>query len=242
MEKVLEMKVKAIVADDFRTAAVFEKHGIDFCCNGGKVLSSACTEKQVDPELILQEIRQIEESSAPASFRPTEWHLDALADYIVTVHHSYVNRSLPLILTHLEKVVHAHGQNHPELAPIAEQFKAVAGELSRHMKKEELALFPYIKVLVAGERSGTTQDAPGFGTIQNPIRMMEQEHQSAGESFSFIRAASNGYALPVDACATYTVLYRELEAFERDLHQHIHLENNILFPRAIVLEQKVVKQ
>jgi regulator of cell morphogenesis and NO signaling len=241
MDSVLEKKVKAFVADDFRTAAVFEKHGIDFCCNGWKALSVACSEKEVDPDVILQELRRLNETRHSTSFKPTEWDLDVLADHIVTVHHSYVNRALPAILAHMEKVTKAHGQNHPELSLIGERFETVAGELARHMKKEELVLFPFIKVLVAGERSGTAQSAPGFGTIQNPIRMMEQEHQSAGDSFSIIRTASNGFAPPADACTTYTVLYRELEEFERDLHQHIHLENNILFPRAIELERRVVR-
>jgi regulator of cell morphogenesis and NO signaling len=239
MDSVLEKKVKTIVADDFRAAAIFEKNGIDFCCNGGKALSAACSEKQIDPEVILRELRGLDESPNSSSFKPSEWDLDALADHIVRVHHSYVNRTLPVILAHLEKVVNVHGKNHPELAPIARRFEAVAGELARHMKKEELVLFPYIKILADGERSGTAQSAPGFGTIRNPIRMMEQEHQSAGDSFAFIRTASNGFTLPADACTTFTVLYRELEEFEQDLHRHIHLENNILFPRAIELEQRV---
>jgi regulator of cell morphogenesis and NO signaling len=144
-----------------------------------------------------------------------------------------------LIGAHLTKVVAAHGGSHPELSDIAVRFRLVADELSRHMQKEELVLFPYIKMLVASSRGSGPLASPVFGTIRQPIQMMEAEHQSAGDAFDVIRGASRDYALPPDACETYRVTYRELEEFERDLHQHVHLENNILFPRAIELEDSV---
>jgi regulator of cell morphogenesis and NO signaling len=239
MDTMTGRTVKEMVTADHRAAAIFEKYSIDFCCKGGVSLDAACTEKGLDPQKILGELQQLKQTSDASSFRPDGWDLDALADFIVNTHHRYVRRTLPVILVHVDKVVSVHGKNHPELAGIAEKFRAVGEELARHMQKEELVLFPYIKALVAAESGGTTVSAPPFGTIRNPIRMMESEHLSAGTAFSFIRTASSGFTPPADACTTFTATYRELEDFERDLHQHIHLENNILFPKAIALEDRV---
>jgi len=241
MEQLLEKQVGSIVASDYRTAAVFEKYGIDFCCNGGKPLGIACSEKQLDPTRVTTELLGLEKETKSQDFRPAEWDLDALADHIVNTHHTYVRQSLPIIQAHLEKVIAVHGKNHSELAGIGQRFEAIAGELTQHMRKEELVLFPHIKNLATAERSGSALRPPPFGSIRNPIRMMENEHQSAGEGFAFIRSASNDLTPPEDACTTYRVLYRELADFERDLHQHIHLENNILFPRSIGLEGRVVR-
>lgn len=239
MEQMTGRTVKEMVTADHRAAAIFEKYAIDFCCKGGVSLDAACAEKGLDSGKILGELQQLKQTSDATLFRPAEWDLDALADFIVNTHHRYVRRTLPGILAHVDKVVSVHGRNHPELAGIAEQFHAVGEELTSHMQKEELVLFPYIKALVAVESNGTTVTVPPFGTIRNPIRMMESEHLSAGNAFSFIRTASSGFTPPPDACTTFTVTYRELEDFERDLHQHIHLENNILFPKAIELEVRV---
>ena len=232
--------VKDVVIDDYRAAAIFEKYGIDFCCGGKKTLRSACDEKGVDPVLLIAELRSLKSNGAANDVRFAERDLDTLVDFIVSTHHLYVQSAVPILLAHTNKVAQVHRENHPELLKIAQVFQSVAEELLNHMTKEERILFPYIKRLAASAREGTSVAPPSFGTIQNPIRMMEAEHQSAGDAFSLIRAVTGGYKLPLDACTTYRVTFKELEEFEKDLHQHVHLENNILFPRAIELEKELV--
>jgi len=240
MEQILGKTIRDLVREDHRAAAVFEKYSIDFCCKGDKPLDTACTERGVDPLPVLQELTQLKGTADRERFRPDEWDLDALADFIVNNHHRYVSRAVPVISAHVDKVLSVHGKNHPELSDIAAHFHMVADELTHHMYKEENVLFPYIKSLVAAARDGRVANAPPFGTIRRPIQMMESDHRSAGDAISSIRNASNGFSLPADACETYRVTYRELEDFERDLHQHIHLENNILFPKAIDLEDTLL--
>ncbi len=231
--------IREIVRNDYRAAAVFEKYSIDFCCGGNTTLRQACAEKGIDPAMVNRELQQVETDGGPDSFRPGEWDLDILAGFIVNNHHRYVRRMLPTLQSHLAKIVSVHGARHPELSAIADRFQSVTDELTGHMQKEELVLFPYITSLVAASRNGSPATRPMFATIRRPIQKMEAEHASAGDSFSFIRNASEGFHPPQDACETYRVTYRELEDFERDLHRHIHLENNILFPRAIELEDEI---
>jgi len=240
MEELLKQTVGGMVREDQRIAGLFEKYAIDFCCNGGRTLEAACREKGLDPGAIINEMQELTQSPREDSSRPTEWDLDVLADHIVNTHHSYVRLKAPVILAHLEKVVAVHGGHHPELAGIGDRYRAVVEELEQHMRKEELILFPHIKSLSMAERIGAPLAAPPpFRTIRNPIRMMEVEHQSAGDAFAFLRSASNGFLPPEDACTTYVLTYHELEEFEADLHRHIHLENAILFPRAIELEARI---
>jgi regulator of cell morphogenesis and NO signaling len=238
MESMMTRTVKHLVTDDHRRAAIFEKYAIDFCCNGGRTLADACTEHGADPAAVAQELQQLTVTPVISTFRPDEWGLDVLADFIVDTHHRYVRSMIPVLLPHVDKILSVHGKNHPELSGIAEHVHAVAAELTSHMRKEEIVLFPAIRALVhAGSGTAGTLPKP-FGSIRNPIAVMESEHIAAGDALSAIRGASQGYTLPPDACTTYGVTYRELEEFERDLHQHVHLENNILFPRAIALEDQ----
>lgn len=236
MEFTTPATIREIVRSDHRAAAVFEKYSIDFCCGGNKTLEEACAQKGIDPALISRELLQPDATGSPDNIRPGEWDLDTLSDFIVNNHHRYVRRMLPTLQAHLGKLVSVHGERHPELSAIADRFQLVAEELTGHMQKEEMVLFPYIASLAASSRSKNGVPRPMFFTIRRPIRMMEAEHASAGEAFSFIRSVTEEFTPPPDACETYRVTYRELEDFERDLHRHIHLENNILFPRAIELE------
>ena len=234
--------VRDIVNQDFRTAAVFEKHGIDFCCGGGKALASACAVAGADSAAVLNELATLGESAPDPAPRFTSWEPDFLINYIEANHHTYVRSAIDTILPHTRKVAEKHGATHPEVVEIARIFEAVAQELAHHMMKEEHILFPYIRDLAAQSRAGRPVPPSPFGTVRNPIRMMEMEHESAGSAMRRIRKLSAQFAPPADACATYRVTYQELQEFERDLHQHIHLENNILHPRAIALESGAARQ
>lgn len=230
-----------IVARDLRKAEVFKKYGLDFCCGGKMTLKEASAEKGLDIIKIEQELQQ---SNAMPAARPLpygDWSLDFLADYIVNTHHSYVRKQLPDIKAYAEKVMKVHSALHPELVQIHQLVEEIAAELSAHMIKEEKVLFPYIKELVSANSSTQALHAAAFGTVQNPINMMEMEHEMVGNNLAAIRQLSNNYSLPADACGSYNLLYSLLDEFEQDLHLHIHLENNILFPKALEIEKKLQK-
>jgi regulator of cell morphogenesis and NO signaling len=227
------LTVGEMVATDFRAAAVFERFGIDFCCGGRRSVAEACQHAAVDPlaiERALTELPVAEDDGSDVS----RWPIDRLIDHIVAAHHAYVRSSLPTIARYLAKLVEVHGVRHAELSRIAASFDQLGGDLLLHMMKEERVLFPYILALARA----TSAPAPGpFGSVENPIRMMEQEHRAAGDEMRLIRELTNGYAPPADGCTTYRVCFAELAAFERDLHRHVHLENNVLFPKSIDLER-----
>lgn len=231
--------IRDIVTEDFRTAAVFQKYGLDFCCGGGRSISDACTKEGVDMASVTSDLETLLNQPANGTPKYNTWELDLLADYIVANHHRYVRETVPAIMQHVRKVATVHGHGHPETIRIADLFESVALGLMQHMQKEELMLFPYIKQLVAARNDGSRPAPSPFGSIANPIRMMEVEHQSAGDEMAEIRELSAGYNPPDDACTTFRVSYQELQAFEADLHQHVHLENNILFPKAIELESQL---
>jgi len=231
-----DTSVRDIVNQDFRAAALFEARGIDFCCGGGKTLAEACAASGADGATVLRELASLGDVEPAAAPRFTSWEPDFLTDYIEANHHAYVRGALETIRAHTRKVADKHGANHPEVVEIASLFEGVAQELTHHMMKEEHILFPHIRELATQARAGRPAPPSPFGTVRNPIRMMEMEHESAGAAMRRIRDLSAQFAPPPDACATYRVTYQELQEFERDLHQHIHLENNILHPRAIALE------
>lgn len=224
-----------IVAKDYHAAAIFERYGLDFCCGGRMSLADACRQRGVDVEAVSSELVHL--ARTPEETAPED--PDTLIAHIVSRHHAYVRDAIPLIQSHLAKVIAAHGRTHPEVIRIASHFDEVAEELTLHLAKEERVLFPYIHSLAAASQNGAPPPPDVFGTVQNPIRMMETEHQNAGDELSAIRSLSSEYKAPADACATYRLVYAELQAFERDLHRHVHLENNVLFPRAIELEAQM---
>jgi len=220
-----------------QTIPVFEKLGIDFCCGGNRPLEEACAAANLNLDEVLRSL----ENAMAISPRPSERELRAgslaeLTAHIVRTHHAFVRREIPQIERLAEKVATKHGANHPELLHIRSVFRGVAQELMTHMMKEESILFPYIERMEEAVVERQPILPPPFGTIANPVRMMEQEHESAGAAFKAVRQASRDYAAPDDACVSYQAFYRELDTFEKDLHQHIHLENNVLFPRAIEME------
>ena len=235
-----DMTIKSIVAGDFRAAAIFEKHSLDFCCKGGVTIDQACLERNKDAALVYDDLSQL--ANAPRENIPhfAEWPPDELIDYIVNVHHKYVRESTPVISAHTQKVAAVHGANHPEAIAIARHFEIVAADLKSHMMKEEHVLFPYIKTLVRAKRGDVAIVPPPFGSAQNPISAMEAEHQVAGDTLYAIRSLSGNYTPPKDACTTYRVSFAELKQFEHDLHLHVALENNILFPKALAIEREIM--
>jgi len=236
MTATLEMTIRDIVANDFRTAAVFQRHGIDFCCKGDRSIQDACRNGRVTAEQVLKDIAEATATPPTGGARFNSWDLSTLTSYIVGNHHSFVRQAMPVLLTHTKKVAAVHGDRHPELPEVARLFNEVAVEMTSHMAKEEQILFPYIVGLEEASRGMGGRPSAPFGTVRNPIRMMEMEHESAGDAMARIRSLTAGYAIPDGACTTYPVCLQELEAFERDLHEHVHLENNILFPKAARLE------
>jgi regulator of cell morphogenesis and NO signaling len=230
------MTIGEIVAADYRAAAVFQRHGIDFCCHGARTLERGCRDAGVDTAEVMREIEEATATSASGLPRFNSWELPTLVTYIVSNHHAYVRDMLPLITAHSRKIADVHGSRHPELPRVAALVQDVADEMTSHMMKEEHILFPYIVQLADAAAAGRPAPQAPFGSVDNPIHMMEAEHESAGNAMLEIRELTDGFAVPADGCTTYAVCLQELEAFERDLHAHVHLENNILFPKASALE------
>lgn len=229
-----------IAAKDLRKAEVFKKYGLDFCCGGKKTVKQACEEKGLDVTKVEQELQQADKNSV--SHRPlpyTEWGSGFLADYIVNTHHAYIRKVLPELGGYAAKVARVHGNQHSELLLIKQLVENIAAELSAHIIKEEEVLFPYIKQLVISTGQSMPLQTVHFETVQHPINLMEMEHETVGKAVENIRMLSKDFTLPEDACASYSLFYRLLEEFESDLHTHIHLENNILFPAALKLEEQL---
>ena len=230
-----------LVARDYRTASVFKKYSIDFCCQGNRTIEEACEKKNIDTKKVLEDLVAMMEAKSESTTDYQSWPLDLLADYIEKIHHSYVQEKTIEIQPYLDKICKVHGEHHPELLEIKEEFNASAGELAAHMKKEELILFPFIRKMTKAKLENTKVDAAHFGTVKNPIQMMMNEHTVEGNRFRKIEELSNNYTPPLDACNTYRVSFALLKEFEQDLHLHIHLENNILFPRAIEIEKELIQ-
>lgn len=228
-----------IVKSDFRAARVFENYNLDFCCKGNRPLSDACSDKKLNADTVLLEVNSVL-NDTPLDKSQDDWAIDELANHILNTHHVYTKEMLPIIFAHSQKVSEVHGKNRPEVVEIAEIFSRVHDELNSHMMKEEKMLFPFILSMAEAEKNNTHSAPPPFGSVSGPISVMEREHVEAGDGFFRIRELSNNFSAPEDACSTYVVLYQELNEFENDLHRHIHLENNILFPKAIELEKKLL--
>ncbi|HTR26911.1 MAG TPA: iron-sulfur cluster repair di-iron protein [Terriglobales bacterium] len=218
---------------------VFEKFGIDYCCGGNQSLDQACERAGVSIDQVLDTLK-MDEDAARSSHSALNWQNEPLSEliaHIQSTHHKFVREETARLTALLQKVVSVHGKNHPELLDIQATFAALVQELTTHLMKEEMVLFPYvIRMEEAIVENEPVVPAP-FGTVANPVAMMEHEHDSAGNALRAMRQASNGYVAPADACVSYQTSYQALAAFEADLHQHIHLENNVLFPRAIAMEK-----
>ena len=238
LQKNSQKEIGQYVADDFRTAAIFSNYKIDFCCNGNRTVAEACDKNGIDSNVLLDELNDILNSKTDETIDYKSWPIDLLAEYIEKKHHRYVEEKIPVLRQFLDKLCRVHGERHPELLKISELFTASVGELASHMKKEELILFPFVKRMLKAKLGNEAIQSPQFGTVENPIAMMMEEHDNEGQRFRDIAQLTDNYTPPADACNTYKVTYAMLDEFEKDLHLHIHLENNILFPKAIKLEQQ----
>lgn len=216
---------------------LFSRLGIDYCCGGHKSLAEACAENGLDGETVVQTLEAAEAMNVAAGAEERDWReasLAELCDHIEQTHHQYVREQLPRVHGLLDKVIGAHGENHPELWEVKEHFTNLGHELFSHLQKEEGVLFPAIRMLEAGQ---VTPAALPFRTVANPIRMMVAEHDAAGEELGAIRRLTHDYQPPADACGSYRAMLDALKGWEEDLHEHIHKENNILFPRAVAFEE-----
>lgn len=225
--------VGEIAGKDMRKAELLKKLGIDFCCGGKKTLEEACTEKGLDVIRVKRELDETPDNGNGVQLDFNSFTLSFLADYIVNIHHTYVNTNLPVIEDLSKKVAEHHGSYSPFLVQVYKKVNELRCELTTHMKKEEQILFPAIKLMDCGSKVKI-----GFETISDPIYVMERDHDIAGDLMKDIRLLANDYTVPVNSCNSIKMLFHKLEEFESDLFQHIHLENNILFPRALQMEKK----
>jgi regulator of cell morphogenesis and NO signaling len=233
-----EKTVGQMVAENPVAARVFEQAGIDYCCGGQRSLEEACSKAKMS---FAEVAELLEKAAAARTTADRDWLAASqsdLVEHIVNKHHGYVRQELPRLTALIAKVLGVHGKNHAELAQIVRYFADTANELTMHMMKEENILFPYIVEMEKAVQGKGPRPVPMFGTVQNPVRMMIAEHDSAGANLKAIRELSGDYTPPADGCTSYRVLYEALAAFEADLHQHIHRENNILVPCAIEMEER----
>lgn len=231
--------VRELAVEIPEATRIFEKIGIDYCCGGNKSLEEACTTANISVDEVLDSL-ELAEQTARAKQKDRNWQAEPLAElvaHINSTHHKYTREEIARLGPLFDKVVSVHGKNHPELQNVRAAFRGMAQELTTHMMKEEAVLFPYIVRMEEAVIQKEPVLPPPFGSVQNPVAMMMHEHDSAGDALRTMRQASAGYTPPGDACISYQTLYKALGDFEKDLHQHIHLENNILFPRAIEMER-----
>jgi len=239
MSVTAEKTVRELAVENPAATRIFEKLGIDYCCGGNQSLDEACRAANLPLDQVLDSLDMAEQTT-PSVQKLHDWQREPLADLIAHInstHHKYTREEIARLGPLFVKVCSVHGQNHPELAEIRAIFAGLAQELTMHMMKEEMVLFPYIVRMEESVIQNEPILPPPFGSMQNPVSMMEHEHDSAGAALRAMRQASSSYSAPPDACISYQTLYKALAEFEADLHQHIHLENNILFSRAIAMER-----
>ena len=234
----LNRTVRDLAVENPAATRVLERFGIDYCCGGGKSLREACAAANIAAEELVDSLKAADQGKNTNGNK--DWKVELLSDlidHIVETHHAYTREELQRLEPLLAKVCSIHGQRHPELIRIRQLFGGLSQELSMHMMKEEQVLFPYISRMEEAVLERRPIMPPMFGTVRNPVQMMIQEHDDAGQALHEMRELSEGYTPPQDACVSFQTLYRALDEFERDLHQHIHLENNILFPRSVEMER-----
>lgn len=230
MNRLSQKPVGEIVAEDYRTAQVLRSHGLDFCCGGGRSLEKACASKKIEIEEVIRDLESLK-MAGESEHNYNDWSLDFLAEYIVNNHHSFVRKMLPELAFYADKVARVHGDRDPELKEIRDLVFVLQREMMAHLRKEEEELFPQIKELVSEKKPGSVK--------QVIVEALEEEHDSAGKIMAQIEALTNGFEPPSNACSSYRVLFQNLRGFQADLHKHVHLENNILFPKALELGKRL---
>ena len=238
MSVTAERTVRELALENLAATRVFEKSGIDYCCGGNKSLAEACRAANLSTDQVLDSLEMAEQAAHSAQ-KDQNWQREPLAvliAHITNTHHKYTREEIARLRPLFDKVCGVHGKNHPELLVMRTSFLNLAEEMKFHMMKEESVLFPCIVRMEEAVLQHEPVLPPPFGSLQNPISRMEQEHDSAGNALRAMREASSGYVAPSGACVSYQTLYKALTEFEADMHQHVHLENNILFPRAIAME------
>lgn len=231
MKNLSDQTLATIVAQNHQTVPVLEKYHLDFCCKGKRTLSDACSEKGLSVEALLAELETATGSTIKNQLPFNEMDEQQLISYILIHHHFYVKQSMPTILSHVQKVATKHGSRYPYMINVLALFSSVMEEMTLHMQKEEMILFPRIKE-VGQLYNSSHKTGLAEGYISGPVNVMEQEHEHAGEALYEIRQLTGNYTPPEDACTTFKVALAELKEFEEDLHKHVHLENNLLFPLA----------
>jgi len=224
-----------IVAEDYRTAGVFEAHGIDFCCGGNIAIQTICQEKGLDLAVLTQELEAVKNEPIERSRNFASWEISFLIDYIVNVHHGYLKDNLEKTNGYAQKIAEVHGTKHPEVIEIAAIFHKIATDLNIHLKEEEEHFFPALKRVDSNKKTGTTPAAQDVATIEESLKKLTEEHEEIGDAIHKIRHLAGGYAIPDNVCNTFVLTYRKLKEFENDIHKHVHLENNILFKKAATL-------
>lgn len=241
MENLDTKTIGEIALEMPNTTRVFEEFKIDYCCGGGRTFIEACESAGADPEIVSEKISRISESEETVELG---WVADAklsqLVDYLEDKHHTFTKTELGQLLPLMEKVARVHGERHPELLELQGVFQTLCDDLLPHLRKEEMILFPYIREMEFKFAKGYAATLPNFGSVQHPIQVMMSEHDTDGELLMKMRELSKDYKIPEDACSSFTALYTRMEALEKDLHQHIHLENNLVFPKAVELEQELI--
>lgn len=228
------MTVGDLVASDYRTAEVFEKYGIDFCCGGKVAIKDICREKGINAQELFRELAEVGEEPMDRSQNYGAWELPFLADYIVNTHHSYLKENMSGIAAYANKIAQVHGAHHPEVIKIAEIFDKIVADMTLHLHEEEDLFFPAVKKMIDLKKSGSSSEGDAE-KLRETLKTLSHEHDEIGAAIHEIRHLANDYAIPGDVCNTFMLTYRKLKEFEDDLHKHVHLENNILFPKAAKL-------
>jgi regulator of cell morphogenesis and NO signaling len=227
--------VGELVAKDYRVSRIFESYGIDFCCGGNVALATVCREKGIDADELYGELAKMSDEPIDRGQNFGEWELSFLADYIVNTHHAYLKDETSAIAAYAHKIAQVHGEHHPEAVDIMQIFDKIAADLALHLHQEEELLFPAIKKMVALKQRGSELASKDVEALRSELKTLTHEHDEIGAAIHEIRRLSQDYTVPDDVCNTFMLTYKKLKEFEDDLHKHVHLENNILFPKAAKL-------
>lgn len=233
--------VGKLVAEDYAYASIFEKHQIDFYIHGSRTIATACKENKMESKQLIEELETIAQGTINPEKDYNNWPLDQLANHIEKTHHRFTEAKISELKPLLAKLAEEQGNSNPAIIELQKTFEISAGDMASHMKKEELILFPFIKKMMQTKKSQAQITVPHFGTVQNPVNMMLHEHDEQSKLLQKIKELTNYFALPENASDDLKSVYEKLKAFDTDMHKHIHLENNILFPKAVALEKTLDK-